>query len=62
MAEIVNLRRARKRAERIETDKLAAEQRLIHGTPKRARARASAERDKATQLLDRHRIDTGDRE
>jgi hypothetical protein len=61
MAEIVNLRIARKRAARIKAEDNAAEQRLAHGVPKSERDHAVADRDKARQFLDQHRIDTGDR-
>ncbi|MSP44491.1 MAG: DUF4169 family protein [Xanthobacteraceae bacterium] len=61
MAEIVNLRTARKRAARGKAEGHAAEQRLAHGAPKSERDRAAADRDKARQKLDQHRIETGDR-
>jgi len=61
MAEIVNLRTARKRASREKAEGLAAEQRLAHGASRSQRAKAKAERDKADQTLDQHRLETGDR-
>ena len=61
MAEIVNLRMARKRAAKEKTGRDAAEQRLAYGVSKPERERAEADRDKARQTLDQHRIDTGDR-
>jgi DNA-binding helix-hairpin-helix protein with protein kinase domain len=61
MAEIVNLRIARKRATRNKAEHHAAEQRLAHGASKSERDHAAADRDKARQTLDQHRIDTGDR-
>lgn len=63
MAEIVNLRIARKRATRSKAESRAAEQRLAHGVPQRERDHAAADRAKARQTLDQHRIDTdtGDR-
>ena len=61
MAEIVNLRMARKRAARSKAEDHAAEQRLAHGASKVERDRASADQDKARQILDHHRIETGDR-
>ena len=61
MAEIVNLRMARKRAGRSKAEDHAAEQRLAHGISKAERDRASADQDKARQTLDQHRIETGDR-
>ena len=61
MAEIVNLRMARKRAARAKAEQHAAEQRHAHGVAKPERDRVAAERDKARQNLDQHRIETGDR-
>ena len=61
MAEIVNLRAARKRAARKNAEHHAAKQRLAHGVSKPERERAAADRDKARQSLDQHHIETGDR-
>jgi hypothetical protein len=61
MAEIVNLRTARKRAARSKAEGHAAEQRLAHGASKTERDRTAADQDKARQTLDQHRIETGDR-
>lgn len=61
MAEIVNLRMARKRSERNKAERRAAERRLAHGTPKRQRDHAAADRDKARQNLDQHHLEPGDR-
>ena len=61
MAEIVNLRIARKRAARSKAEDRAAEQRLAHGVSKSERDRAAADLEKARQTLDQHQIETGDR-
>lgn len=61
MAEIVNLRIARKRAERDKAAARAAENRNAHGASKRERAAAEAEREKLGRTLDSHRIEPGDR-
>jgi len=61
MAEIVNLRLARKRAARSKAKGHAAEQRLTHGVSKSERDHATADRDKARLTLDQHRIEPGDR-
>ena len=61
MAEVVNLRMARKRAARNKADAGAADNRVAHGTSKRERTLAAADRKKASQTLDQHRIETGDR-
>jgi hypothetical protein len=60
MAEIVNLRIARKRAARDKAQARAAEQRRAHGIAKPERDRATAERTKAQKALDRHRIEPED--
>jgi Domain of unknown function (DUF4169) len=61
MAEIVNLRIARKRTARSKAEDRAAERRLAHGVSRAERDRAAADRDKARQTFDQHRIETGDR-
>ena len=61
MAEIVNLRLARKRAARSKAEGHAAEQRLAHGASNTERDRTAADQDKARQTLDQHHIETGDR-
>ena len=57
MAEIVNLRRARKAKERAEKEKTADANRVLHGTPKRLRKLSEAEKDKAEQRLAAHRLE-----
>jgi len=60
MADVVNLRTARKRAKR-QKDALAADaNRLAHGHPKSARELEAAQRTKADRDLDRHRMERGD--
>jgi DNA-binding helix-hairpin-helix protein with protein kinase domain len=61
MAEIVNLRIARKRATRSNAERNAAEQRLAHGASNSERDQTAADQDKARRTLDQHRIETGDR-
>ena len=51
MAEIVNLRRARKAKDRTEKEKTAQANRVLHGTPKHLRKLSKAEKDKAEQRL-----------
>jgi len=60
MAEIVNLRIARKRATRGKAENNAAEQRLAHGASKLERAQAKVDRAKARHTLEQHRIQSGD--
>jgi hypothetical protein len=60
MAEIVNLRIARKRAARDKAQARAAEQRRAHGIAKSERERTAAERAKARKTLDQHRVEPGD--
>jgi hypothetical protein len=60
MAEIVNLRLARKRAGRDKAENRAAEARLAHGASKSERTLAKADRAKARQTLDQHRLEKGD--
>jgi uncharacterized protein DUF4169 len=60
MAEIVNLRTARKRAKRQEQVELAAQTRVSHGMPKGERALARSIQSKVRRELDEHRIETGE--
>ena len=60
MAEIVNLRTARKRAERRRKQEHAAAARVSHGMSKAARTLAKTERSKFRRELDEHRIETGE--
>jgi hypothetical protein len=60
MAELVNLRTARKRAKRQQDDQLARANRLAHGQPKHLRKLERAQQAKASHDLDKQRIETGD--
>lgn len=60
MAELVNLRTARKHAKRRQDDERANAARLAHGEPKRLRKLATARQQKASHDLDLHRLEPGD--
>ena len=60
MAELVNLRTARKQAKRRKDEERARTNRLANGQPKRLRKLQHGQRDKADRHLDAHRIETGD--
>ena len=60
MGEIVNLRRARKKAKRQLDERAAAANRLVHGRSKAQRDLESKRDVKARDDLERHRIETGD--
>ncbi len=60
MAEIINLRVARKRAEREAKAKRAAENRVKHGLTKAARELQRAQEAKKKHDLDGRRLDSGD--
>jgi len=60
MAEIVNLRNARKRAMRRQREDSAARNRLAQGMSKSERTLAEVQADQARRKLDLHRIETGD--
>ena len=60
MAEMVNLRIARKRAKRRADDLHAGAQRLAHGRPSQQRKLEDAQQTKTSRDLDGHRIDRGD--
>lgn len=57
MAEIVNLRRARKQKARTEAETEAASNRLAHGQSKAARNLADAQLEAARRNLDGHKRD-----
>lgn len=60
MAELVNLRTARKQAKRRQDDQRAQARRIAHGQPKHLRNLAAKQHDKAVRDLNQHRIETGD--
>ncbi|MGD9845329.1 MAG: DUF4169 family protein [Variibacter sp.] len=60
MAEIINLRVARKRAEREAKAKRAEENRIRHGLPKAERQLQRARDAKTKRDLDSHRLESGD--
>jgi len=57
MAEIVNLRRARKAKDKAVKAKAADANRVTHGTPKNLRDLAKARAEKAARDLDGHKKD-----
>ncbi len=57
MAEIVNLRQARKAKARDEKAKTAEANRTLHGTPKHLRNLAKARSEKSARDLDAHKKD-----
>ena len=60
MGDLVNLRKARKAAERELKERSAAANRLTHGRSKAERKLTAARDAKARHDLDQHRIRTGD--
>jgi hypothetical protein len=60
MAELINLKRARKAKARAEKDKTAQANRVTHGTPKALRTLAQARKDKADEALSGHRLEKPD--
>jgi hypothetical protein len=57
MAEIVNLRRARKSKAKAEKEKTAEANRVLHGTPKALRNLEKARKDKANRELTGHKLE-----
>jgi hypothetical protein len=60
MAEIINLKRARKTRDKAEKEKTAEANRLLHGTPKHLRNLQEARKDKADQALSSHKLENQD--
>jgi Domain of unknown function (DUF4169) len=56
MADVINLRTARKRAKREQDQAKADANRLAHGQPKTAQKLAAARQTKADRDLEQHRI------
>ncbi|HYS45159.1 MAG TPA: DUF4169 family protein [Rhizomicrobium sp.] len=63
MADLINLRRARKAKERTEKEKTADANRVAHGTPKHLRKLSEAQKNQAEQRLAGQRLenDTDDK-
>ena len=57
MADIINLRQARKAKARAEKDETAQANRTLHGTPKAVRNLAEARKDKADKALSEHKLE-----
>uniref|UniRef100_A0A9E7ZYG9 DUF4169 family protein n=1 Tax=Bosea sp. NBC_00436 TaxID=2969620 RepID=A0A9E7ZYG9_9HYPH len=57
MAEIINLRQARKQKTRAEAEKTAEQNRVAFGRTKAERKLTEAERDKAARHIDGHKLD-----
>jgi hypothetical protein len=57
MAELINLRRARKAKARAEKDKAADANRIAHGTPKSLRKLEEARREKELSRLESKKLD-----
>jgi len=60
MAELINLRTVRKRAQRQKDEQRASANRLVHGEPKRVRQLEDDKQAKANRDLEAHRIERGD--
>jgi hypothetical protein len=60
MGDVISLRQARKKAQRDQSEKRAAQNRLLHGRSKAERTLDAARNARATRELDLSRIDTGD--
>jgi hypothetical protein len=57
MADLINLRRARKAKTRADKDKTAQANRVAHGTPKALRKLEDARREKELSRLDAKKLD-----
>lgn len=60
MAEIVNLRLARKRKARSEKERAAEQNRISHGRSKAEKQSAKTLQEKSSAFLDSHRRESGD--
>lgn len=57
MADIINLKRARKARAKADKEKTAEANRVLHGTPKSLRNLAEARKDKTDQALSGHKLE-----
>lgn len=62
MAEIINLRLARKAKKRKDEAETAQRNRVLHGRTKSEKTALEAERERKANLLDGHRLDRPERE
>ena len=60
MTEVINLRKARKRAAHDKANRSAAESRLAHGVSKMERTRIAADKESSQRMLNQHKRNTGD--
>ena len=60
MGDVVNLRRARKKAQRELAEREAAAKRLLYGRSKAQRDEDAERHEKASRDLERHRSEKGD--
>ena len=60
MGDVINLRKARKRAERQQHVKEAAENRILHGRSKAERQLEEAQREQGARKLEAHRLNDED--
>jgi hypothetical protein len=60
MAELINLRLARKRAQRLKDERQAGNNRLVHGEPKALRERRRLEEEKDVRRIEGHRRERED--
>lgn len=60
MSEIINLRRQRKAKARSEKEKQAEQNRLLHGRTNAEKQRKKKESERASKLLDGHKLPDGE--
>jgi hypothetical protein len=60
MGEIINLRKARKQARKLQEAERAAANRITNGRTKAERSLETTRAEKTRRLLDAHKIDRGD--
>ena len=57
MADLINLRNARKQKAKAEKEKTAQANRVLHGTPKALRKLTEVQKDQADQRLSAHKLE-----
>jgi len=56
MGELINLKRAKKAALRAEKERVAAANRIKHGTPKQLRKAVNAEKERMMRTTESHKL------
>jgi hypothetical protein len=60
MGDVINLNQVRKARAKAEAEKIADNNRVVHGTPKAMKKKSRSEKKKSDKTLEGKRLDAGD--